>query len=112
MSYQHRLGPLKMRVAGHHRVTGFLRLFDESTGPGGERVDDQSDLGAHIQAKVGGDLFIATAAGVKLEAKRADTLHQLELNEVMDVFSRRVITHKDLARFGCVIGGDGVERIP
>jgi hypothetical protein len=36
--------------------------------------DYEADLRAHIEAQVGGDLLVAAAAGVQLEAERADAL--------------------------------------
>ncbi len=47
---------------------------------------------------------------MQLEAERADALDQRQLDEVMDVLCRRVIAHKGLARFGCVVGGNRIER--
>ena len=65
---------------------------------------------ANVEPQVGGDLFVAAAAGVQLEAERADALGELELDEVMNVFGGRVIAHEGLAGFRGVIGGDRVER--
>ena len=47
---------------------------------------------------------------MELETERADALHELQFDEVMNIFGGRVVAHEGLARFGGVIGGDGVER--
>ncbi len=70
------------------------------------------DLLADVEAKIGGDLLVAAAAGVELEAERADALDQLQLDEVMNVFGGWMIADERLAGFRCVVGGDGVERVP
>jgi hypothetical protein len=49
-------------------------------------LDDEADLLADVEAQVGGDLLVAAAAGVELEAERADALDQRQLDEVMNVF--------------------------
>jgi hypothetical protein len=75
MSNQHRLGPLHVRVAGHHRFAGGARLLDQRIGPCGKSFDRESDLPAHIEPQIGGDLFVAAAAGVQPESQRADALN-------------------------------------
>ena len=81
-----RLGPLQMRVARHWGVAGAASLLDERSGPRSQPVDCAADRIAHIKPQVGSDLFVAAAAGVQLEPKRAYAFHQLELDEVMNVF--------------------------
>ena len=49
------------------------------------RVDGVADEEAHV----GGDLFVARAAGVELEGEGADLFGELELDEVVDVFGLR-----------------------
>ncbi len=49
------------------------------------RVDGAADEKTHV----GGDLFVARAAGVKLQRERADLLGEFELDEVVDVFGLR-----------------------
>ena len=45
-------------------------------------VDGVADEETHV----GGDLFVAAAAGVELEGEGADLFGELELDEVVDVF--------------------------
>ncbi len=66
------LGALEVGVAGHDGFAGAGGLGDKSAGPGCERVDDAGDFGADVEAQVGGDLLVAAAAGVELEAEGAD----------------------------------------
>ena len=66
---------------------------------------------AHVEAQVGGDLLVAAAAGVELEAERADALNEFKFDEVMNVFGGCVVAHLGLARIGGVVGGDRVERV-
>ena len=54
------------------------------------------DCVAHIEAQVGGDLLVAAAAGVELEAERADLLNQFQFDEVMNVFGGCMIAHHGL----------------
>ena len=107
---EHGLGALQVGVAGHDGFAGGVGLLDEGVGPGGERVDDELDVIADVEAQVGGDLLVAAAAGVELEAERADALDEFEFDEVMDVFGGGVVAHLGLAGFGGVVGGDGVQR--
>ena len=111
MRDEHRLGPLQVRVARHHSVAGVARLLDQRSGPRGEAVDDKLDLRAHIEAQVGGNLFVAAAAGVQLESERADALRQLEFDEVMNVLGGGVVAHLRLARVRCELRGDRVQRL-
>jgi hypothetical protein len=108
---EHRLGALHVRVAGHHGIAGcFASLLDKRAGPCGESCDDEIDLRADVEAQVGGDLLVAAAAGVELEAERANALDELDLDEVMNVFGGGMIAHRAPGRFRRVVGGDGVER--
>jgi hypothetical protein len=59
---------------------------DESVRPGGEVNDGRVDSVAHIQAQIGGDLFVAAAAGVQFERDGAGALLQFQLEEVVHVF--------------------------
>ena len=97
MRNQHRLCPLQMRVAGHDCVAGRAPLFDERARPVCKAFDHELDLSANIEPQVGGDLFVAAAAGVQLEAELSDALRELELDEVMNVLGGRVIAHQFLA---------------
>jgi len=72
MRHQHRLRPLHVRVAGHHCIAGGARLLDQRIGPCGKSFHRESDLPAHIEPQIGGDLFIAATAGVQPESQRAD----------------------------------------
>ena len=75
-----------------------------------ERSTTCSICTAHVEAQVGRDLLVAAAAGVKLEAERADALYQFQLHKMMNVFGGRMVAHQRLARFGGVVGGNGIER--
>ena len=68
MRNQHRLGTLQVSVTGHHRVAGGTGLLDQRIGPGGQSILHKADLFAHIETEVGGNLLIAAASGVQLEA--------------------------------------------
>ena len=46
-----------------------------SSSPRAKMVD--GDLSAHVEAQVGGDLFVAAAAGVELEGEGAEALGEL-----------------------------------
>ena len=72
MGDEHRLGALEVGVAGHDGVAGGVSLLDSALAQRGKSFDGEIDLRAHVEAQVGGDLLVAAAAGVKLEAERAD----------------------------------------
>ena len=111
MRNQNRLGTLHVSVAGHHRIAGGASLLDQCIGPHDERIKSERNLLAHIEAQVGGNLLVAAAPGMQLEAKRADALDQLEFDKMMNVFGRRMIAHQRLAGFRCVLGGNCIERL-
>ena len=66
-------------------------------------------LFAHEKAEVGGNLFVAAAAGVQLEAEVADARHQLELHKVVNVFRLRAAVNV-AGRPLRVLVANGVER--
>jgi hypothetical protein len=106
---EHGLSALHVGVAGHDGVAGGLGLVDERTRPCGESVDDEIDLPANVETQISRDLLVAAAACVKLEAKRAYALNELQFDEVMDVFGRGMIGDERLSVFRRVVGCDGVE---
>ena len=87
-----------MCIAWHHRVAGGASLFDQGIGPGGQRLQHETDLSAHVKAEVGRNLFIAAAAGVQLEPQRTDALGELHLYKMMNVLGRRIVAHQNFAR--------------
>ena len=109
MSDQNGFGTLEVGIAGHHSVAGLARLFKQRLRPSGESLDDLVKMLAYKEAQVRGDLFIAAAAGVKFKSQRADALNERQFDEVMNVFGCNVIAHLCLARFGFILGGDGVK---
>ncbi len=112
VSDEHRLGALHVRVAGHHGIAGSLRACSTSAlAQAASASMTERDLLAHVEAQIGGDLLVAAAAGVQLEAERADALDECKFDEVMNVFGGRVIAHQRLAGFGGVVGGNRVERV-
>src|SRR5580658_170174 len=99
-----------MRVARHHRVTGASRLFQKSTGPLCEPLDDALDLLANIEAKVGGNLLIAAAARVKLETERSNLLRQPQLDKMMNVLGRRIVANPLFVRIRRKLRRNRVQR--
>jgi len=69
MRHEHRFGTLHVRVAGHDRFAGRVCLQHKSIGPCGQRLHGEADLLAHVKAQVCGDLFVAAATGVQLQAQ-------------------------------------------
>ena len=63
---------------------------DEGVAPFVEAASGVVDGVADEEAHVGGDLFVAAAAGVELEGEVADFFGEFELDEVVDVFGLRV----------------------
>ena len=66
---------------------------------------------ADIKAQVGGDLFIAAAAGVELERELADLFGQLKLNEMVDVLGARVRCERGPARAVPAVSQYGVQAL-
>ena len=83
------LGALEVRVAGHDVVAVGFGLGEECFDPVEEAAGGRVDGVADEEAHVGGDLFVARAAGVELEGEGADLFGELELDEVVDVFGLR-----------------------
>ena len=110
MRNKHRLGPLQMRVARHHGLAGLARLFHQRLRPRCKPVHGESDLFAHEEPQVRRDLFVAAAPGVKLEPQRTHALHQLEFDEVMNVFGRSMIANERFARARFVFRRNRVQR--
>ena len=102
--HQHRLRPLHMRVRRHGRVAGGFRLVHELADELAHLLRDGVDLRAYVQAQIGGNLFVAAAAGVQLVADFAGKLHQPRFDVVMDVFDGRIVSR------GHALGRDLVER--
>ena len=69
MRNQHRFSALHVRIAGHDSIAGGFGLLDQRTDPDDQGIEGEADLFAHIEAQIGGDLFVAAAAGVELEAE-------------------------------------------
>ncbi len=90
MGDQHRFGALQMGVGGHRRVARGFGLLDQLPAPSPQ---DEPAIGLHllphVQPQVGGNLLVAAAAGVQLQAEIADALHQLQLHKVVNVFRFR-----------------------
>jgi len=110
MRNQHGFGPLHMGVTGHHRLAGCASLLDQRAGPCGQSIHSQADLLAHIETEIGRNLLVAAAAGVQLEPQRADALGQLQFDKVMNVLGRRIVAYQGLARLGCVLFADHIQR--
>jgi len=75
------------------------------------RFNYEADLRTHVEAQVGRYLLIAAAASVQLEAEQAYALHQLEFDEVMNVFGGWMVAHLRHAHFRSELGGNRIERI-
>ena len=72
MGYEDGFGALEVGIAGHDGVAGAFGEVDEGFAPlvdAGQRVVDG---GADEETHVGGDLFVAAAAGVEFEGEVAD----------------------------------------
>ena len=82
-------GALEVGVAGHDVVACGFGEGEEGVGPGDEALGGGVDAVADEEAHVGGNLFIAAAAGVELEGERADLAGEFELDVVVDVFGLR-----------------------
>ncbi len=77
---------------------------DEGFAPCGEAFERVVDGFADEEAHVGGDLFVAAAAGVELEGEVADLFGEFELDEVVDVFGLWVGGDDGFALFGLLLG--------
>jgi hypothetical protein len=87
--YQHGLGTLQVRIRRHHRIPSTLCLLDKPLHPCREMPEQNLAAKANVQAQVGGNLLVAAASAVQLQAKIADRLDQLHLDEMMDVLRIR-----------------------
>ncbi len=111
VGHEHGFGALQMRVAGHDGVTCGTCLLDQRAGPVCKTASGLLNAVPDVEAQVGGDLLVAAAAGVQLEAQRANALKQIQLDKMMNVFGGCMIAHRSLAGFGGVVDGDCIERI-
>jgi hypothetical protein len=96
VGYEDGFGALEVGVGGHDSFACALGKVDEGFAPCGEASEGVVDGGADEEAHVGGDLFVAAAAGVELEGERTDLFGEFEFDEVVDVF-------------GLFVGGDVLE---
>ncbi len=85
------LGALEMGVGGYNGIAGGFCLGEKSLGPFGELADQRFDAVADVEAQVGGDLFVAAAASVQLEAEVANGFGEAQLDEVVNVLSLRIV---------------------
>ena len=83
------LGALEVGVAGHDVFGVGFGEGDEGVGPFDEAARGAVDGVADEETHVGGDLFVARAAGVELEGEGADLFGEFELDEVVDVLGLR-----------------------
>ena len=84
-----RLGRLEMGEAGHHGL-GLARGKVEQRAPEPpERADGRVHLAAYVQAKIGGHLVVARAAGVELLSRLSDPLGERRLDVHVNVLERR-----------------------
>ena len=70
MRDEHRFGALQMRVAGHDGFACAAACSTSAFAHAARPFNDGFDLLTHIETKIGGDLFVAAAAGVKLQSER------------------------------------------
>ena len=82
---QHRLGPLEMCVAGEIDVAGLLGTEDQHLLQGDDLGGHRQQLPLGVQPQIGGDLVVATAAGVQFGADIAGDLGHPALDRGVDV---------------------------
>ena len=68
MSDEDGFGTLQVGVSGHDGVADGMRFLNKSPRPLGQTAQHELAIVADVQAQIGGDLLVAAAAGVKLEA--------------------------------------------
>jgi len=102
-------GALEMRVAGHHCFVHVIRLFYQRVDACDKRIKRERDFLANVESEIGGDLFVAAAAGVELEAKRPTRSTRASSTKWW-MSSAKGDCVRGLACFRCVIGGDGIKR--
>ena len=100
VGYEDGLGALEVGVAGHNRFACVGGEVDEAGAPCGEAFERVVDGFADKETHVGGDLFVAAAAGVELEGEVADLFGEFELDVVVDVFGLGVGGDDGFALFG------------
>ena len=83
---QDRLGVLQVRRTGHRDAEVTFGERHETGHHGAQRLLEIGSGELHEHSELGGDHFIAAAAGVQLGAERAEFFDQRRFNEVMDVF--------------------------
>ncbi len=105
MRDQDRLRTLHMRVRRHGSLTGGFRLIHEFADELAKPLRDDVDLRAYVQAQIGGNLFVAAAAGVQLVADFAGKLHQPCFDVMMNVFDGRIISRRH------AFGRNLIERV-
>ena len=79
-------GALEVGVAGHGVFAALFCEGQERVGPVEEAVGGGVDGVADEETHVSGDLFVAAAAGVKLEGEGADLAGEFKLDVVVNVF--------------------------
>src|SRR5258708_5030792 len=86
-----RIRRLEMRMRGHDRRLRFFRARDQHFKEVGNDGAQLVDIFADEQPQIGGDLFVAAAAGVEFFAGLADQIDELLLHEVMDIFGLVIV---------------------
>src|SRR6267378_6670214 len=80
VSERHRLGPLKMRVAGHRRVGVGFRQVQEGELEPHDFLADRRDRFPEIEAFVERDLIVSAPARVEFGAERTETIGETDLD--------------------------------
>ena len=88
MRCEYGLRPLEVRIAGNHHACFPLCRFDERLLQIGEERIDFVDGIADPELHIGGDLIVATAAGVQLAAEVAELRDQGPFDVRVNVFER------------------------
>ena len=83
-----RLAALEVSVAGDDGGGVFSRAVEQGFLQAGDGDEQAVDLGAGVEAGVGGDLVVAGAGGVEFRAGRADAAGELGLDVHVDVLER------------------------
>src|SRR5688500_10919085 len=79
------LGAAQVRVRWHHRDTGLLCLLGQHANQRCQRALNGRHAAAQVEPKIDGYLLVARSTGMKTAAGVADTLHELALDECVNV---------------------------
>ena len=79
-------GALEVGVGGHDGVARGFACSTSAVAHAAMCAEQDVDRSADEEPEVGGDLLVAAAAGVELEAEVADGFGEAQLDEVVNVF--------------------------